>query len=314
MIIRNHKINLKDTSPAEMARLRQIILGIWRQQVEDEKNAVELLQNAENSQINNPANLTAITKENEISSHNSTIPQVTSSQNNTIVSDDLDDMAPAIERPNSYNGVLGKGDWREDDRITNNLVWQNANHFNLQQKNGEYAYKTIEERAGFYKWFQKTTELRGYETKWAGAAFVVAAQMSNIHSINSSLIDNDVESDIKAFAESGNKDIFNNFFKKLRDLYNGPVLKGQTAKNWDTVTLTVEQRDIVGPTYFKYQRLNPKIIQVLSKMAKGQGLFGIGVSPELRFDEHKDIMDWKNRFNHGMTVAVPFWNKYYSKK
>ncbi|WP_166922000.1 hypothetical protein [Flavobacterium poyangense] len=42
MIIRNHKINLKNVSPAEMARLRQSIIDIWRQQLEDDKNADEM--------------------------------------------------------------------------------------------------------------------------------------------------------------------------------------------------------------------------------------------------------------------------------
>ncbi|MBE8725802.1 hypothetical protein [Flavobacterium hungaricum] len=39
-MIRNHNIFLKDTSEAEMARFRQIMLGIWRQQIEDDKNVL----------------------------------------------------------------------------------------------------------------------------------------------------------------------------------------------------------------------------------------------------------------------------------
>jgi hypothetical protein len=42
MIIKNHTIELEDTSPAEMARFRQIMIGIWRQQIEDDKNAAEM--------------------------------------------------------------------------------------------------------------------------------------------------------------------------------------------------------------------------------------------------------------------------------
>jgi len=44
MIIKNHTIELKDTSSSEMARFRQIMLGIWRQEIEDEKNGDEILQ------------------------------------------------------------------------------------------------------------------------------------------------------------------------------------------------------------------------------------------------------------------------------
>lgn len=42
MITKNHIIELKDTSVSEMARFRQIMLGIWRQQIEDDKNSVEM--------------------------------------------------------------------------------------------------------------------------------------------------------------------------------------------------------------------------------------------------------------------------------
>lgn len=42
MIIKNHIIELNDTSASEMARFRQIMLNIWRQQIEDDKNAAEM--------------------------------------------------------------------------------------------------------------------------------------------------------------------------------------------------------------------------------------------------------------------------------
>lgn len=44
MIVKNHDIELKDTSASEMARFRQIMLSIWRQQIEDDKNGDEILQ------------------------------------------------------------------------------------------------------------------------------------------------------------------------------------------------------------------------------------------------------------------------------
>lgn len=42
MIIKNHTIELNDTSASEMARFRQIMLSIWRQQIEDDKNTAEM--------------------------------------------------------------------------------------------------------------------------------------------------------------------------------------------------------------------------------------------------------------------------------
>jgi hypothetical protein len=44
MITKNHTIELKDTSASEMTRFRQIMLGIWREQKDDEKNGDEVLQ------------------------------------------------------------------------------------------------------------------------------------------------------------------------------------------------------------------------------------------------------------------------------
>lgn len=52
MIVKNHNIELKDTSASEMARFRQIMLSIWRQQIEDDKNSAEMLKYIENSQTN----------------------------------------------------------------------------------------------------------------------------------------------------------------------------------------------------------------------------------------------------------------------
>ncbi|GAA3773696.1 hypothetical protein [Flavobacterium ginsengiterrae] len=44
MNTKNHNIELNDTSASEMARFRQIMLNIWRQQIEDDRNAEEVNQ------------------------------------------------------------------------------------------------------------------------------------------------------------------------------------------------------------------------------------------------------------------------------
>jgi hypothetical protein len=53
MIVKNHKIELKDTSASEMARFRQIMLSIWRQQIEDDKNSAEMVNYARSIQTTN---------------------------------------------------------------------------------------------------------------------------------------------------------------------------------------------------------------------------------------------------------------------
>jgi|GEM_PF-1642409 len=55
MIIKNHNIELNDTSASEMARFRQIMLNIWRQQIEDDRNAKEMHDALKNSLINTTA-------------------------------------------------------------------------------------------------------------------------------------------------------------------------------------------------------------------------------------------------------------------
>lgn len=61
MITKNHNIQLKDTSEAEMARFRQIMLGIWRQQIEEDKNAKLVGNSLNGSQLNN-TNLISVKK------------------------------------------------------------------------------------------------------------------------------------------------------------------------------------------------------------------------------------------------------------
>lgn len=62
MIIKNHDIELKDTSASEMARFRQIMLSIWRQQIEDDKNSAEMLKYVSSSTINSGTILVSVTK------------------------------------------------------------------------------------------------------------------------------------------------------------------------------------------------------------------------------------------------------------
>jgi RHS repeat-associated protein len=198
------------------------------------------------------------------------------------------------------NGKLdgSDGHWLSSDRTNRTDVWNTANLTNLQ--NADFGqYQTIAERGDFYGWFQSTTESLGFETKWAGAAFVVASQMKSADFYSFILSD-----DVVSFANAGNEAIFNNVLPKLKNLYNGPILTGANAHAWDVKTLTVEQRDVVHPIYL-LQSVDTQ--NMLSKMAKGEGMFV--TSPELRFDGN-NVLNWEQRFNHGMQKAVPFWNKY----
>ena len=199
------------------------------------------------------------------------------------------------------NGPLdgSDGHWLVSDRLNETGVWHNANLVNLQKTYGYNEYTTITQRTAFYGWFTEQITQRGYETNWPGAAYIVAGQMSHL---DNWLVAYLVGDDVVKFGNEGNKAIFNDVFGKLSKLYNGPVLKGQVALKWDNDVLYNEQFIVVQPIY---ERQSTSTISILTKMAKGQGIYGFGVTGPLRFDG--DILNPKDRFSHGATKVTNFF-------
>lgn len=105
-----------------------------------------------------------------------------------------------------------------------------------------------------------------------------------------------------SFANAGNKAIFNDVFDNLRDLYNGPVMKGVTAEAWDAATLRNEQFNAVQPLY---EKQSASTIIVLSKMSKGQSIYGPGVTGALRFEGN--LLKAQDRYNHGAGKVTNFY-------
>ena len=140
---------------------------------------------------------------------------------------------------------LGPGDWHSHDRYLNTETWKSANVYNLQRENGASEYSTIGQRTDFYSWFQSAMEKKGSETRWAGAAAVVSRAVQAMKLLAQATGDTEV----RDFAENGNRKIFEGIMPKLRDLYNGAVLRGERAKNWDANTLSYEQSTLVQPFY-----------------------------------------------------------------
>lgn len=193
----------------------------------------------------------------------------------------------------------GQGHWLKSDRSDNTGVWQAANTFNLQQGQGYNQYTSISQRADFYAWFTGTIEAKGFETNWPGAATIVAQQMSGL---DNGALAWWVGDDVVKFGNAGNKAIFNDVFDNLRDLYNGPVLKGQAAATWDANTLHHEQFDVVQPIYAAQSSAT---ISTLENMAKGSWLYSLGINPNLRFTG--DIMNPQDRYNHGAGKVTDFY-------
>ena len=66
--------------------------------------------------------------------------------------------------------------------------------------------------------------------------------------------------EIRKFVKDGNKLILNHIWSSLQDLYNGPVLKGQAAANWDGQNLVNEQHLIQA----EYDKLSPASVKILN--------------------------------------------------
>lgn len=206
------------------------------------------------------------------------------------------------------NGKLdgSDGHWLKSDRESRTSVWGKANEVNLQKGDGYTEYSTISQRKDFYGWFADKIDARGFDNNWPGAANIVAGQMSNM---DNPLIAWWAGDDIVSFANAGNKAIFNDVFDNLRDLYNGPVMKGAAAEAWDVATLRNEQFNVVQPLY---EQQSTSTISVLAKMAKGQSIYGPGVTGALRFEGN--LLKAQDRYNHGAGKVTNFYKLQQSYK
>ena len=224
--------------------------------------------------------------------------------------------AAAFERANkgkTWAKDRGKGDWLRSDRENNTQTWQDANKYNMQQAEGYKEYTTIEQRTGFYGWYSAVEDLRGSKTNWAGAAYIVAKQMTLIDVFYKSgdlamMVGGAKDAkDIDDFANAGNKAIFEDVFAKLRENLNGKPKTGKAAAEWDAERLHREQFDVVQPVYLQAARINPNTVKHLQQFASGTGIAQFINMPVPSFQGN--IMNPQDRYNHGMNKIVPFMQK-----
>jgi hypothetical protein len=184
----------------------------------------------------------------------------------------------AIQRREVANAaaITFPGDWVAADRHTLSGTFETANLHNLSTGDTS-QYVQIEERRDFYRWFYQYTAARGYTTRWALAASLVAngahqvAHMDPVVEGAARLVGT-VSDELQGMMRIGNQVIFDNVFPKLQQLLAGGPLTGAAALRWDMQVLSEEQ-SLIQPLYAS---VSPSTISQLEGIARQQGFAGLG--------------------------------------
>lgn len=208
------------------------------------------------------------------------------------------------------NSFLSDGCWLKKDRKNQTFVWNQANTYNLNLKNGNKKYETISEIRDFYIWFDKERIKQGHEIHWIGIAAIAASELSKL--------DNDFirwfivrNNGVVKFALAGSQKVLSFTFPKLKEVYySKDILKGKIAEIWDKEHGMNEQCKILDSLY---KNLSIKEFHKLERMAKGKGIFRFGVPKNLRFEG--DLYDCEARIEYGTSKILPVYlTKYPSQK
>ncbi len=198
------------------------------------------------------------------------------------------------------NSTLNEGCWTKKDRKDQTKVWKLANEFNLNIKNGNLKYKSISEKRDFYLWFDQEIKIRGNEINWIGIANIAANQLSKFDNffIRLFIVRN---KELNQFVNNGSEVVFSFAFPQLKEVYfSNQILTGKEAKIWDQDYGLKEQCEILEPLY---DNLSEKALKKLERIAKGKGIYSIGISRNLRYNGKID--DCKLRYEHGLNKLLP---------
>ena len=199
---------------------------------------------------------------------------------------------------------MQQGCWLKKDRRKKTEVWKNANIFNLQDSIGYQKYRSITEIRDFYTWFDEKRKALGDEIEWVGYAAIASKQLSKIdgYFVRAWIVRN---KEIIAFINFGSQEVFEFAFTLLRNVYYfSEPIKNEKALKWDMEYGRVEQCTIIEPLY---EKLTPKALKKLNKMASGKGVYALGVPKEIRFDGN--IASCENRVAHIQLKIKPFYKK-----
>jgi hypothetical protein len=167
-------------------------------------------------------------------------------------------------------------DWTTADRERNTQRWKDACLAHLNAADSS-QYERIVERRDFYRWFYEHTAARGFHTRWALAASLVA---NGAHQIADMDVDHDLANETLGLANvelqgamrEGNQVIFDNVLPKLKKLYDGGPLKGRAALEFDMQILSEEQV-LIQPMY---DRMSKETIQQMDYIARKKRFAGWG--------------------------------------
>jgi hypothetical protein len=202
------------------------------------------------------------------------------------------------------NTVLEKGVWLKKDRKKHTLVWSLANEYNFTVENGNKKYITISQIHDFYNWCDDEVKRQGHEIKWSGIAAKAAAQLSKVDNffIKIFIIRN---KELVEFVHKGSENVFSFAFPKLKDVYfSTKILKNRNAIDWDENYGLIEQCEVLQPLY---DDLSEKSLNQLNRMAKGKGVYFLGVPKGLKF--RGELTDCEARYNHGIETIFTYYNK-----
>jgi hypothetical protein len=199
---------------------------------------------------------------------------------------------------------LAAGEWLKSDRKHNTAVWQNANVFNLISKEGYNKYTSISLKRDFYKWIDQALIEKGHEVYWGGIAAIAAKQLA--YTENSFLSFLLVRSkELEIFAQAGSKVVFKYALPELRAVYlSEEKIVAEEAENWMKKFGRGEQCDVLEPLYTE---LSEKALHKLERMAKGKGLYRLGIAKDLKYQGK--IEDCESRYLHGLVTMQEYYLK-----
>ena len=198
--------------------------------------------------------------------------------------------------------LLQKGCWLKRDRKHQTKVWKQANLYNLTIVTGNQKYQSISQIRDFYLWFDADRKKQGHEILGVGIAAIAAKQLSKLDSgfIRFFVVRNQ---EIVEFANEGSHKVFEFGFPLMKNVYfSDELITGKNAKNWSLKYGKIEQCDILQPLY---KQLSTKALSRLAKMARGKGIFNLGVPKRLKYVGN--IEDCQTRFEHGLYKLKPYY-------